>query len=80
MNIEEVRKLSDKELNANVYELKSNLMTLRFQQKAGNLDNGKKLTEVRKTIAKILTVIKERQIAAEAKPTIAAPAASASKK
>ena len=38
-------------------------MALRFQQKTGNLDNGKKITEVRKTIAKVLTVQKERQLA-----------------
>ncbi len=63
MKIDEVRKLSDQELTEKVYELKSNLMTLRFQQKTGNLDNGKKITEVRKTIAKVLTVQKERQLA-----------------
>lgn len=67
MKIEEVRKLSDQELSEKVYELKSDLMTLRFQQKTGNLDNGKKITEVRKTIAKVLTVQKERALAKESK-------------
>jgi len=66
MNIEEVRKLSDKELSDKVYELKSELMTLRFQQKTGNLDNGSKLHDVRKSIAKCLTVQKERVMAAKA--------------
>ena len=51
MRIEEVRKLTDQELVEKVYELKSDLMALRFQQKTGNLDNGKKITEVRKTIS-----------------------------
>ena len=63
MRIEEVRKLTDQELVEKVYELKSDLMAPRFQQKTGNLDNGKKITEVRKTIAKVLTVQKERQLA-----------------
>ena len=63
MRIEEVRKLTDQELVEKIYELKSDLMALRFQQKTGNLDNGKKITEVRKTIAKVLTVQKERQLA-----------------
>lgn len=63
MRIEEVRKVTDQELVEKVYELKSDLMALRFQQKTGNLDNGKKITEVRKTIAKVLTVQKERQLA-----------------
>ncbi len=66
MNIEEVRKLSDKELSEKVYELKGDLMTLRFQQRAGSLDNGKKITEVRKNIAKCLTVQKERILASKA--------------
>jgi large subunit ribosomal protein L29 len=65
MDIDEVRKLSDKELNDKVYELKGDLMTLRFQQKSGTLDNGNKLHQVRKDIAKILTVQKERQLAAK---------------
>jgi len=63
MKIDEVRALSDQELVEKVYELKSDLMTLRFQQKTGNLDNGKKITEVRKSIAKVLTIQKERQLA-----------------
>ena len=66
MNIQEVRKLSDKELVEKVSELKGNLMVLRFQQKSGNLDNDKKITEVRKSIAKCLTVQKEREIASKA--------------
>jgi large subunit ribosomal protein L29 len=66
MEIDEVRKLSDKEISEKVLELKSDLMTLRFQQRTGNLDNGKKLHDVRKTIAKCLTVQKERQLAAKA--------------
>jgi len=65
MKIDEVRALSDQELNEKIYELKSDLMTLRFQQKTGNLDNGKKITEVRKSIAKVLTVQKERALADE---------------
>lgn len=66
MEIDEVRKLSDKELNEKIYELKGDLMTLRFQQKTGNLDNGNKLHDVRKSIAKCLTVQKERLLAQKA--------------
>lgn len=63
MKIQDIRAMSDQELNEKVYELKSNLMTLRFQQKSGTLDNGKKITEIRKSIAKVLTVQKERALA-----------------
>lgn len=67
MEIDEIRKLSDKELSDKVYELKGELMSLRFQQKTGNLDNGSKIHDTRKTIAKLLTVQKERSIAAAKK-------------
>ena len=63
MKIQDIRAMSDQELNEKVYELKSNLMALRFQQKSGTLDNGKKITEIRKSIAKVLTVQKERALA-----------------
>lgn len=63
MEIQDIRAMSDQELNEKVYELKSNLMALRFQQKSGTLDNGKKITEIRKSIAKVLTVQKERALA-----------------
>lgn len=53
MKIQDIRAMSDQELNEKVYELKSNLMALRFQQKSGTLDNGKKITEIRKSIAKV---------------------------
>ena len=41
MQIDEIRKLSDQELSSRVLELKAELLNLRFQQKAGQLDNGK---------------------------------------
>ena len=63
MKIQDIRAMSDQELNEKDYELKSNLMALRFQQKSGTLDNGKKITEIRKSIAKVLTVQKERALA-----------------
>ncbi len=63
MKIEELRKLSDADLANKVSELKANLMTLRFQAKAGQLDNGRELHDVRKDIARALTVASERKIA-----------------
>ncbi len=64
MHIDEIRKLSDQELSGRVLELKGNLLQLRFQQKAGQLDNGKKITQCRKDIARCLTVENERKKAA----------------
>ncbi len=67
MTIEDVRKLSDKDLSAKVYELKESLLSLRFQAKAGQLDNGAKITSCRKDIARCLTVENERKNASAAK-------------
>ncbi len=63
MKIQEVRELTTPELKEQVYNLKAELLSLRFQQKSGELQNGKKITEVRKSIAKMLTVLREREIA-----------------
>lgn len=62
MKIDEIRALSSNELNEKVNELKQELLTLRFQHASGQLENGKKLTEARKTIARIKTVLKEREL------------------
>ena len=62
MKIAEIRELSTTELNEKVYELKQELLTLRFQHATGQLENGNKITEIRKTIARIYTVIKEREM------------------
>ena len=62
MKINEIREYSSAELVEKVNELKQELLTLRFQQATGQLDNGKKITEARKTIARIYTVLKEREL------------------
>ncbi len=62
MKIAEIRELSTTELNEKVYELKQELLSLRFQHATGQLENGKKITEIRKSIARIYTVIKEREM------------------
>ena len=62
MKLAEIRQLQTNELYAKIYDLKQELLTHRFQQATGQLDNGKKITEVRKTIARCYTVIKEREL------------------
>ena len=62
MKLNEIRELSTDELNEKVYELKQELLSLRFQHATGQLENGKKITELRKTTARIYTVIKEREL------------------
>jgi large subunit ribosomal protein L29 len=64
MKASEVRELSDKELQEKIRELKDELFNLRFQMATGQLENTMRLKEVRKSIARIKTVMRERELAA----------------
>ena len=66
MKAETLRELSTEELNKNVVELKEELFNLRFQMATGQLENPMQLKQVRKDIARAKTVIREREIAAQA--------------
>jgi large subunit ribosomal protein L29 len=58
----ELRNLSRSELNTKVNELKEELFTLRFQAATGQLESHGRLRAVRKDIARIYTVITERDL------------------
>lgn len=60
MKINEVRELSTPELEEKLAELKQELFNLRFQKAVNQLENPKKIGDVKKTIARILTIIHER--------------------
>ncbi|MBR3870406.1 MAG: 50S ribosomal protein L29 [Clostridia bacterium] len=62
MKIADIRKLSTEELNKKLKEYKSELMNLRFQNATKQLDNPQRIVEVKKTIAKILTVLREEEL------------------
>ena len=62
MNIKEIRDMSNEELNKEVVSLKEELFNLRFQQANGQLENPARMREVKKTIARIKTVITEREL------------------
>ena len=66
MKAETLRELSTEELNKKVVELKEELFNLRFQMATGQLENPMQLKQVRKEIARAKTVIREREIAAQA--------------
>ena len=63
MKISEIRALETKELLTTVEEFKKELFELRFKQATGQLENTARVREVRKSIAKIKTVIRERELA-----------------
>ena len=51
------------ELNQKLDELKAELFNLRFQHATNQLDNPKVITDVKRTIAKIKTILRERELA-----------------
>ncbi|HJY46767.1 MAG TPA: 50S ribosomal protein L29 [Propionibacteriaceae bacterium] len=58
----ELRALSRSELDTKVIELKEELFTLRFQAATGQLESHGRLRAVRKDIARIYTVLTEREL------------------
>jgi large subunit ribosomal protein L29 len=58
----EVRDLGDDELVTRLREAKEELFNLRFQVATGQLDNNRRLHTVRKDIARIYTVMREREL------------------
>ena len=62
MKVKDIRDLVDVELNQKLSDLKAELFNLRFQHATNQLDNPMRLKEVKKTIAKIKTVLKEREL------------------
>ena len=62
VKINEIRDLTDMELNQKLDELKAELFNLRFQHATNQLDNPKVITEVKRTIAKIKTILREREL------------------
>ena len=57
---EDLRNMSAEELNAKLKELKEELFTLRFQHAINQLDNPQKIVEVKKNIARVMTVLSEK--------------------
>ena len=57
---EDLRKMSADELNAKLKELKEELFTLRFQHAINQLDNPQKIVDVKKNIARVMTVLSEK--------------------
>ena len=60
--MEEFRKLSTEELDKKIKENKEELFNLRFQQATGNLEKPVRLRELRKEVAKMKTIIREREL------------------
>ncbi|MBR4876031.1 MAG: 50S ribosomal protein L29 [Clostridia bacterium] len=63
MKVKEVRELSTEQLNQKLVELKKDLFNLRLQHAINQLENPLKISEVKTDIARVKTVLRERELA-----------------
>jgi len=64
MKADKVRNLTDDELNHQQHELSDQLFKLKFQMNMGQTESLKKLRGLRKDIARVKTIMREREVAA----------------
>jgi len=69
----ELRELSTEDLVVKLREAKAELFNLRVQGATGQLDNHQRLGVIRKEIARIYTIMRERELGLSAEPTEVAP-------
>jgi large subunit ribosomal protein L29 len=65
----ELRELHADELETRLHEAKRELFNLRFQMATGQLDNNRQLRSVRHDIARIYTILRERELGLSVAPT-----------
>lgn len=65
MKSSKFRDMTNDELNHSLTELKSELFNLRFRLATGQLDNPMRIREVKKDIARVKTILRERELKAQ---------------
>ena len=63
LKVAELRDLSVEEINQKMAETKEELFNLRFQNATGQLDNYKRLRDLKRDVARIKTILRERELA-----------------
>ena len=61
LKIKELRELSNKEIESKIIEAKKELFNLRMKQSTGTLEKPSKIKELRKDVARMKTIIRERE-------------------
>ena len=67
MTNQEIRELSNDEINGKIKEYKEELFNLRFSQATGNLEKTSRIKELRKLVARMKTILRERELGMEEK-------------
>ena len=62
MKVKEIRELSTEEINKKLVEMKQELFNLRFQQATGTIEKPSRIRDLRHTVARLKTVLREREI------------------
>ncbi len=62
MKVKEIRELTTEEIIAKIKESKEELFNLRFQQATGNLEKPSRIRDLRHTVARLKTVLREREL------------------
>lgn len=62
MELKKMREMTDIELNAELDKMKKELFNLRFQHVTGQLENPVKMREVKRNIARVKTIIREKEL------------------
>ena len=63
MKMENIREFTDAELEKELIKMKNELFNLRFQHVTGQLENPIRMKDVKRDIARIKTVVREKEIA-----------------
>ena len=62
MTNKEIRELSTEEIVSKIKETKEELFNLRFQQATGSLEKPSRINELRKQVARMKTILREREL------------------
>lgn len=62
MKVKEIRELSTEDIQAKIKESKEELFNLRFQQATGSLEKPSRIRELRHDVARMNTVLREREL------------------
>ena len=62
MKVKEIRELTTEEINKKLVEAKEELFNLRFQQATGSLEKPSRINELRKLVARMKTILREREL------------------
>ena len=65
MELKKIREMTEAELSAELKKKKNELFNLRFQHVTGQLDNPIKMRDVKKEIARVKTIIREKELKAQ---------------